>query len=171
MSSHETEPGTRPTCKEGHSALIDQDGDAHSQAIDNSILPDAPTARVEDVDDSVAYAPALSDHSDNTQQDSVTTSNILVGAPVARHDNVHHSSEDPDGALSVDGRSLDVVSVASAADGPRDGGDGADHVQQPHQPAQLATEQDLEPDVRRIPRPLRRQTRRNSIKYLTKYVL
>ena len=163
MGSHQTESGTR---SEGQYASIDQDGHAHVEATDNSMFPDAPTTVTDAAVDGVVQEPAPSGQPEDAQE-AATTTNLLFGAPVARHDNFHHSNEPPDGPLSVDGRSLDVVSVASAAEAPRD---GADDVQQPYQPAQLATEQDLEPDVRRIPYLLRRRKRCSSKKCLTKYV-
>ncbi|KAK5130728.1 hypothetical protein LTR08_001715 [Meristemomyces frigidus] len=172
MGLNETEPGNDPASIEAQHASTVQGGNANVEGIDDSVLPDAPTAGVEDVHgqardsfmpepleqtvavdrneqveaeatDSVAQVPAPPCLPDNTQ-DAATTSDDLFGAPVARHDHIHHNDEPPEGPLSVDGQSLDVRSIASVAEAPQE---EIDDVQQPHLPAQLATEQDLEPDI------------------------
>lgn len=98
-----------------------------------------------------------------------TYDEILLGAPVARHDHVHNVKP-LDRPVSMGGMSLDAPSIASSSQEVQGPDDTEAVHQNPVQDAQLATEQHLEPDVRRISRPQRRRRRRVSRNCLAKYV-
>jgi len=103
---------------------------------------------------------------DQNAEAAATPAPILLGVPIARHDNIHNKIP-LDRSDSTGGNSLDASSSDEGGALFQDAIDG----QQPYQEAQLAEEQNLEPDVRRIPSPQpRRRKRRVSRSVGTKYV-
>lgn len=119
---------------------------------------------------SVGAPIARADDQGKDADDAGALGHIPHGAPIARHDGLHsdglHMNDPFDRPVSISGNSLDINSIISQPEQLQQ----SDEIEL-QQAAQLATEQNLEPDVRRIPRSQRRRRRRSSsIRFRTKYV-